>query len=64
VDVLFHLRKEEFFKRAEEANPSPSVSSSADAAAPLDAMSKLASHLLRQRRLDNISYWPILIHID
>src|SRR5882762_1934380 len=48
VDVLFHLRKEELFKQAEEAD---SVLSSAyDTLGSNDSMSNLCRHLLQQRR--------------
>ncbi|KAI0349482.1 DNA polymerase alpha, subunit B [Trametes cingulata] len=50
VDVLFHLRKEEFFKRAEEVDPLPSAAGSD---AP-DAMASLCRHVLQQR-----SFYPI-----
>lgn len=42
VDVLFHLRKEEFIKRAEQVEPLPD-----DGA---DPMASLCRHLLQQRR--------------
>ena len=45
VDVLFHLRKEEYFRRAEEADP---VGNSAPVAK--DAMAELCRHVLGQRR--------------
>jgi len=44
VDVLFHLRKEEFFKQAEEID---SVSSSSDGSN--DSMTTMCRHLLQQR---------------
>ena len=44
VDVLFHLRKEEYFRRAEEAEPEP------DAVGAKDAMAELCRHVLNQRR--------------
>ncbi|KAI0826859.1 DNA polymerase alpha subunit B [Trametes gibbosa] len=50
VDVLFHLRKEEFFKRATEVDP---LHSSASSNAP-DAMANLCRHILQQR-----SFYPI-----
>ncbi|KAI6147356.1 DNA polymerase alpha, subunit B [Pisolithus tinctorius] len=49
VDVLFHLRKEEYFKRLQEVDPSVS-----DLAPASDAMSNLARNLLQQR-----SFYPI-----
>ncbi|KAI0372220.1 DNA polymerase alpha, subunit B [Pilatotrama ljubarskyi] len=52
VDVLFHLRKEEFFKRA-EVDPLPASSSSSGSDAP-DAMANLCRHILQQR-----SFYPI-----
>jgi DNA polymerase alpha subunit B len=45
VDVLFHLRKEEYFRRAEEADP---IGNSAPVAK--DAMAELCRHVLGQRR--------------
>lgn len=44
TDVLFHLRKEEYFRRAEEADLEPGVK-----AAPKDAMAELCRHVLGQR---------------
>lgn len=44
VDVLFHLRKEEYFRRAEEAEPEPG------AVASKDAMAELCRHVLNQRK--------------
>ncbi|KAI6005362.1 DNA polymerase alpha subunit B [Pisolithus marmoratus] len=49
VDVLFHLRKEEYFKRLQEVDPSAS-----DLAQANDAMANLARNLLQQR-----SFYPI-----
>ncbi|KIJ59480.1 hypothetical protein HYDPIDRAFT_100652 [Hydnomerulius pinastri MD-312] len=49
VDVLFHLRKEEFFRRAPEVNPVIPESEPAT-----DAMSNLARNILQQR-----SFYPI-----
>ncbi|KZT11993.1 DNA polymerase alpha, subunit B [Laetiporus sulphureus 93-53] len=51
VDVLFHLRKEEFFKRAEEIE---SVIPEAGDVQPNDAMSNACRHLLQQR-----SFYPL-----
>ncbi|KAJ9107993.1 hypothetical protein QFC20_003679 [Naganishia adeliensis] len=50
TDVLFHLRKEEYFRRAEEADLEPGVK-----AAPKDAMAELCRHVLGQR-----SMYPII----
>lgn len=47
VDVLFHLRREEYFRRAEEAEPS-------DPKAQRDGMAELCRHVLGQK-----SYYPI-----
>jgi len=52
VDVLFHLRKEEFFKQAEEVDSVPS--SVNDTLGTNDFMSNLCRHLLQQR-----SFYPI-----
>lgn len=54
VDVLFHLRKEEFFKCATEVEP---LSSPADpeGQAPSDTMANLCRHVLQQRRYVLIS---------
>ncbi|KAI6123468.1 DNA polymerase alpha subunit B [Pisolithus croceorrhizus] len=49
VDVLFHLRKEEYFKRLQDVDPSVS-----DHAQTSDAMVSLARNLLQQR-----SFYPI-----
>ncbi|TBU48523.1 DNA polymerase alpha, subunit B [Dichomitus squalens] len=53
VDVLFHLRKEEFFKRAAEIEP---LAGPADpeGQAPSDGMANLCRHVLQQR-----SFYPI-----
>ncbi|KAI0766425.1 DNA polymerase alpha, subunit B [Trametes elegans] len=51
VDVLFHLRKEECWKRASDVDPLPSTPGSADAP---DAMANLCRHVLQQR-----SFYPI-----
>ncbi|KAH9841513.1 DNA polymerase alpha, subunit B [Rhodofomes roseus] len=51
VDVLFHLRKEEFFKRAQEVEP---VAPSGGDAAGSDTMVNTCRHLLQQR-----SFYPI-----
>ncbi|KAH8104494.1 DNA polymerase alpha, subunit B [Cristinia sonorae] len=50
VDILFHLRKEEFFKRVSAVEPEANVNT------PLgpDPMANLCKHLLEQR-----SYYPI-----
>ncbi|KAI0335848.1 DNA polymerase alpha, subunit B [Cubamyces sp. BRFM 1775] len=50
VDVLFHLRKEEFYKRAGEIEPLPAASASD---VP-DPMANLCRHILQQR-----SFYPI-----
>jgi DNA polymerase alpha subunit B len=47
VDVLFHLRKDEFVTRGEEVSPIPP--SSADDVGT-DSMANLCRHLLQQRR--------------
>jgi len=52
VDILFHLRKEEFFKQGEEID-SVSLSMS-DTSITNDSMSNLCRHLLQQR-----SFYPI-----
>lgn len=44
VDILFHLRKEEFFKSAATAN------TNANASVVLDPMANTCRHLLQQRR--------------
>jgi DNA polymerase alpha subunit B len=44
VDVLFHLRKEEFLKRGEEVESIPDDNGA-------DSMGNLCRHLLQQRRL-------------
>ena len=46
VDVLFHLRKDEFVKRAMEVE---SVGPE-DVEIPVDPMANLCRHLLQQRR--------------
>ncbi|KAI0770357.1 DNA polymerase alpha, subunit B [Fomes fomentarius] len=53
VDVLFHLRKEELFKRAAEVEP---LTTPVDPAGqtPSDAMANLCRHILQQR-----SFYPI-----
>ncbi|GHJ84547.1 hypothetical protein NliqN6_0949 [Naganishia liquefaciens] len=50
MDVLFHLRKEEYFRRAEEADFEPGME-----VAPKDAMAELCRHVLGQR-----SMYPIV----
>lgn len=45
VDVLFHLRKEEYFRKAEEAEPESSVASGSK-----DPMAELVRHVLGQKR--------------
>jgi DNA polymerase alpha subunit B len=50
---LFHLRREEFFQRAEEADPEPGSPSPA-AAPEKDSMANLVRHVLGQR-----SFYPI-----
>lgn len=50
VDVLFHLRKEELFKRGVEYSPIPAQPGEA----PTDSMANLCRHLLNQR-----SFYPI-----
>ncbi|KAL6302805.1 DNA polymerase alpha, subunit B [Sparassis latifolia] len=51
VDVIFHLRKEEFFKRAQEVE---SISSQGDTTQAGDPMTNTCRHLLQQR-----SFYPI-----
>ncbi|KAH9936258.1 DNA polymerase alpha/epsilon subunit B-domain-containing protein [Fomitopsis serialis] len=51
VDVLFHLRKEEFFKRAQEVEPVPLADGDATGS---DTMINTCRHLLQQR-----SFYPI-----
>ena len=46
VDTLFHLRKEEYFKRGTEFSPLPAAADDL----PNDAMANLCRHLLLQRR--------------
>ncbi|KAJ3517623.1 hypothetical protein NMY22_g13921 [Coprinellus aureogranulatus] len=50
VDVLFHLRKEEFVKRGVEVNPVPAQYGDV----PSDTMTNLCRHMLNQR-----SFYPI-----
>ena len=49
VDVLFHLRKEEMFKRATEVEPL-TAPPDPDGQAPSDAMANLCRHVLQQRK--------------
>lgn len=51
VDVLFHLRREELFQKAEEADPEPTSQAST---APKDSMAGLVRHVLGQR-----NFYPI-----
>ncbi|RPD62451.1 DNA polymerase alpha, subunit B [Lentinus tigrinus ALCF2SS1-7] len=53
VDVLFHLRKEEYLKRAPDVEPLTSPVDP-EGQAPTDAMANLCRHLLQQR-----SFYPI-----
>ncbi|KAI1790115.1 DNA polymerase alpha, subunit B [Ganoderma leucocontextum] len=53
VDVLFHLRKEEFFKHATEVEPLPGPADP-EGQTPSDAMANLCRHVLQQR-----SFYPI-----
>ncbi|KAI0720520.1 DNA polymerase alpha, subunit B [Cerioporus squamosus] len=53
VDVLFHLRKEEYFKRAPDVEPLTSPPDP-EGQGPTDAMANLCRHLLQQR-----SFYPI-----
>ncbi|RDX53350.1 DNA polymerase alpha, subunit B [Lentinus brumalis] len=53
VDVLFHLRKEEYFKRALDVEPLTSPPDP-EGQGPTDAMANLCRHLLQQR-----SFYPI-----
>lgn len=52
VDTLFHLRREELFQRAEEAEPDPSVPAARNPQG--DAMANLVRHVLGQR-----SFYPL-----
>lgn len=52
VDVLFHLRREELFQKAEEADPEPATQGAT--AAPKDTMAGLVRHVLGQR-----NFYPI-----
>lgn len=49
LDVLFHLRKEEYFRRAEEADPDPHA-----AVQPKDPMADLCRHVLGQKRFVSV----------
>ncbi|KAF6757583.1 alpha DNA polymerase [Ephemerocybe angulata] len=53
VDVLFHLRKEEYFKRGVELAPIPATPGEV----PSDTMANLCRHMLNQR-----SFYPYLCH--
>ncbi|PIL22596.1 hypothetical protein GSI_15285 [Ganoderma sinense ZZ0214-1] len=53
VDVLFHLRKEEFFKQATEIEPLVGAADP-EGQTPSDAMVNLCRHVLQQR-----SFYPI-----
>lgn len=55
VDVLFHLRKDEFVKRGVEVDSIP-PSSPDDAGT--DSMTNLCRHLLQQRRFVYLIYQP------
>ncbi len=46
VDVLFHLRKEEYFRKAEEAEPDEMMKGNI----PKDSMADLCRHVLGQKR--------------
>ncbi|KAH9942919.1 DNA polymerase alpha, subunit B [Amylocystis lapponica] len=50
LDVLFHLRKEEFVRRAQEVDPRPTDGD----AAQVDTMANTCRHLLQQR-----SFYPL-----
>jgi DNA polymerase alpha subunit B len=52
VDVLFHLRKEEYFRRAEEAevDVAMEVRKGGAGAAAKDSMAELCRHVLGQKR--------------
>jgi DNA polymerase alpha subunit B len=52
TDVLFHLRREEVFQRADEAEPDPSTPASGNPQG--DAMANLVRHVLGQR-----NFYPI-----
>ena len=57
VDVLFHLRKEEYFKRAPDVNPL-TTPVDPEGQVPTDAMASLCRHLLQQRRYaDGCRLW-------
>ncbi len=51
--MLFHLRKEEYFKRALDVEPLTSPPDP-EGQGPTDAMANLCRHLLQQRRYDNL----------
>lgn len=53
IDVLFHLRKEEFVKRGVEVNPIPAQPGDT----PSDTMTNLCRHMLNQRRLVPVLVW-------
>ncbi len=57
VDVLFHLRKEEFFKQATEVEPLISPADP-EGQTPSDAMANLCRHVLQQRRYALLSSFP------
>lgn len=54
MDVFFHLRKEEFFKRAQEVD---SIVSDGDDVLNNDLMANTCRHLLRQRRYDYLYFY-------
>ena len=49
LDVLFHLRKEEMFKRATDVEPL-NMPPDPEGQGPADAMANLCRHILQQRR--------------
>lgn len=55
VDVLFHLRKEEYFKRAPDVEPLTSPPDP-EGQTPTDAMANLCRHLLQQRRYASLAW--------
>ncbi len=50
VDVLFHLRKEEYFRRAEEAEVDVVMDGRTKVGAVKDSMAELCRHVLGQKR--------------
>jgi DNA polymerase alpha subunit B len=50
VDVLFHLRKEEYFRRAEEAEADVAMDGRSKVGTAKDSMAELCRHVLGQKR--------------